>query len=338
LNVGFTVWLLRFLRYCNRRSYERGAAALSALGRDCFHLLDDLAGDGLAFEMHARGNLHVSATVDGAQKALEALAVPRELGLGVPRTIMRQEELLALEPALSTAARAGFLLPQERHVEPLSFVRALVAGLRGTGARLCEHTTALRVERKRAGVEVLTSAGPLRARAAVVAAGVSTPGILDRRRELPVHAGKGYSFSVSVQPAPLRPIMFGDARVGVSPFSDCVRVLGTMEFSGDNLRLDTRRLKAMAKAGARYLSGWPTGVGADDGSGAIKDPWVGMRPMTPDGLPLVDEVPGLGGVFVNTGHAMLGVTLALPTGKALAEYISTGRKPAVLQPFTVSRF
>jgi D-amino-acid dehydrogenase len=111
-----------------------------------------------------------------------------------------------------------------------------------------------------------------------------------------------------------------------------------MEFSGDNLRLDTRRLKAMAKAGARYLSGWPTGVGADDRSGAIKDPWVGMRPMTPDGLPLVDEVPGLGGVFVNTGHAMLGVTLALPTGKALAEYISTGRKPAVLQPFTVSRF
>jgi D-amino-acid dehydrogenase len=254
---------------------------------------------------------------------------------------MRQEELLELEPALSNAARAGYLLPQERDVEPLSLVRALADGLRRMGAQLHEHTAAVRVERKRSGLEVRTSTGQLRAQAVVVAAGVATSRILARHRGLPVHAGKGYSFSVSVQPAPLRPIMFADARVGVSPFRDSVRILGTMEFSGDNLRLDRRRLKAMAQAGSLYLAGWAAsgnGDNCDNEEETIKHAWVGMRPMTPDGLPIVDELPGLDGVFVNTGHAMLGVTLALPTGNALAAYVSTGNKPAVLRPFTVSRF
>ena len=70
----------------------------------------------------------------------------------------------------------------------------------------------------------------------------------------------------------------------------------------------------------------------------IRDPWVGGRPMLPDGLPVIDRVAGYESAYVSTGHAMLGITLAPASGQALAEYLSTGRRPDVFRPFCFDRF
>jgi glycine/D-amino acid oxidase-like deaminating enzyme len=69
----------------------------------------------------------------------------------------------------------------------------------------------------------------------------------------------------------------------------------------------------------------------------IRDPWVGGRPFLPDGLPVIDRLPGRENVFAATGHGMLGVTLGPATGHRLAEYIRTGRRPEVLAPFGFDR-
>jgi D-amino-acid dehydrogenase len=104
-----------------------------------------------------------------------------------------------------------------------------------------------------------------------------------------------------------------------------------MEFSGNNLRLDWRRIEAIALASRHYLGDW---FGAPDQlMGLIRDPWVGGRPMLPDGLPLVDRVSGVGNAYVATGHGMLGVTLAPGTAAGLTELMTTGARPAVLEPF-----
>jgi D-amino-acid dehydrogenase len=110
---------------------------------------------------------------------------------------------------------------------------------------------------------------------------------------------------------------------------------GTMEFSGNNRRLDWRRVEAIAEASRHYLGPWFRN--GDDLMGLIANPWVGGRPMLPDGLPLIDRLPHIRNVYVATGHGMLGVTLAPTTASALRDFVVTGERPTVLAPFGFAR-
>jgi len=97
-----------------------------------------------------------------------------------------------------------------------------------------------------------------------------------------------------------------------------------------------RRIAAIANASRSYLGQWYDSP--DDLISLIKDPWVAGRPMLPDGLPALDVLPSTGNAFVSTGHGMLGVTLAPVSGRAIADFVHTGRRPAILQPFRSDRF
>jgi len=106
-----------------------------------------------------------------------------------------------------------------------------------------------------------------------------------------------------------------------------------MEFSGDNLRLDRRRIRGLIDAAAPYLDNWPADVTADN----VDDAWVGMRPMTPNGLPVIDRIDNYDNLYVSGGHGMLGVALAPASAVALTELITTGQRPDVLNAFSFSR-
>ena len=136
--------------------------------------------------------------------------------------------------------------------------------------------------------------------------------------------------------APRHPLYLGDRRVVASPMNGSVRIAGTMELSGNNRRLDWRRIVAVAAASRHYLGDWYEDP--DDLIGLISDPWVGGRPLLPDSLPVIDRVPGVGNAFVTTGHGMLGVTLGPASGRALCDYMVDGRRPPVLEPFRADRF
>ena len=149
--------------------------------------------------------------------------------------------------------------------------------------------------------------------------------------KLPVQAGKGYSITVRNARVGLsQPLHVTPARIGFTPFRGAVRTIGTMEFSGINLRLDRRRIAILERAARRYLPGALEGTERVD--------WVGMRPVTPDGLPAIGRLPGLPNVYVATGHQMLGVTLAPSTGHALAQLMVDGGSDIDLAPFDPARF
>ncbi|MGH2842876.1 MAG: NAD(P)/FAD-dependent oxidoreductase, partial [Solirubrobacteraceae bacterium] len=99
----------------------------------------------------------------------------------------------------------------------------------------------------------------------------------------------------------------------------------TMEFDSRHDRFDQRRIEAIVAAASRYLRGAHWGQRSAE--------WMGPRPMTPTGLPLIGRLPGAGPVFVAAGHNMLGVTLAPGTGRVLAELITTGVTETDLAPF-----
>ena len=139
-----------------------------------------------------------------------------------------------------------------------------------------------------------------------------------------VQAGRGYSFSVDVETMPHGPVYFAAQRVACTPLGDRLRVAGMMEFRGPDAPLDARRISAIVEAARPLLRG----VNLDE----RHDEWVGARPCTPDGLPLIGRTRSPR-VFVAGGHGMWGITLGPVTGRLLAQGVATGAMPPELAPF-----
>jgi D-amino-acid dehydrogenase len=133
-------------------------------------------------------------------------------------------------------------------------------------------------------------------------------------------------------PGPVRHALYlHEARVAITPLAGRLRLAGTMELSGLNHRINPRRVAAIGRAGHRFLCDWPAEV-------SPASVWVGGRPMTPDGLPVIGLAPGFTNLAIASGHAMLGMTLAPATGEAIAELVMTGRAPATISPFRADRW
>lgn len=334
---AFLRWLWRFWRSSTPAAFRRGYAAVAELNRGTFDLFDGLREAGVATTLTRPGMVHAFLS---PAEARHHLAIQREMADGrypLPDGVTIGADAHLLDAALSPRVRAAYLVEGEGVVDPEAFARALGEALAAAGVKVHENAEAIgfRVAAGRV-TGVRTAQGEIPCSALVVAAGMRSPGLLrELGTVLPLQAGKGYSFSVDLDPAPRHTLYFGERRAVASPIAGTTRIGGTMELSGNNNRLDWRRVVAVALASRHYLGRWFDDP--DDLVGLIRDPWVGGRPFLPDGLPVVDRVPGCGNGFVATGHGMLGVTLGPVTGYRLAEYVRTGRRPGVLAPFRFDR-
>lgn len=326
-------WLWRFWRYCNRRDFLRGLRAVAELNRTTRAAFDQLQKEGVGFELHRSGMLCVFLDERAMRRVLAEFGPNREYGYRMPAPV-DGAELRRLEPALSDRVSAGFLVEEEYHVRPETLVAGYVDRLRLMGV---EIRTALvtggngaRPGAPVTGVE--TSDGLVKGDEVLVAAGAWSGQVLEQFGvSLPVQAGKGYSITLgSGDPKLTRPLYLGEARIGGSPFDGATRFAGTMELSGVNETLDRRRIAGIRAGIARYLRS-----PVQEGEGTE---WVGMRPLTPDGLPLLGRVPGYRNLSVATGHAMLGITMAPVTGERMADLITGAAPPAALTPFDPGRF
>ncbi|MER6417964.1 FAD-dependent oxidoreductase [Streptomyces sp. NPDC001137] len=273
-------------------------------------------------------------------EARHHLAVQREMADGrypLPDDVTTGDEARLLDDALSSGVRAAYLVEGEGVVDPEAFALGLGQALAAAGVKVHENAEAVgfRTGRGIQGSQVAavrTTLGEMPCKAVVIAGGMRSAGLLGALgHPLPLQAGKGYSFSVDLDPAPRHTLYFGERRAVASPIGGTTRIGGTMELSGNNNRLDWRRVVAVALASRHYLGRWFDDP--DDLVGLIRDPWVGGRPFLPDGLPVIDRVPGHANAFVATGHGMLGVTLG-PVTVAPTHRVRLHR-PASRSPGTV---
>lgn len=325
-------WLWSFWRHCNKRDHRAGFEAVARLNARTMALYDDLQDAGIEFEMHKQGLLLVFRSATRMRKALEELEPIHDFGYQGPTPVIGRE-LRDLEPALARDALAGLLVEEERHVRPETLVSGLLTHLRESGVAILPNTEVVGgTQEGRRLTAVMTGAGPIDADACVIAAGAWSGKLAARfGLHIPVQAAKGYSITVDNPAAQLRrPVYLAEAKVGCSPFRRALRLAGTLELSGLNLRLDRRRVAAIVRAAQQYI---PHATHGD-----TRTEWVGMRPTTPDGLPVIGKVPGWDNVYIATGHAMLGVTLAPSTAVGIAELIVSGQRVAELAPFAPERF
>ncbi|MEW1828037.1 FAD-dependent oxidoreductase [Streptomyces sp. NPDC088196] len=334
---AFVRWLWRFWRSSTPAAFRRGYTAIAELNRTTFDLFDGLRAAGVETGLTRPGMVHAFLS---PAEARHHLAVQRQMAHGrypMPDDVVTGDEARLLDPALTERVRAAYLVEGEGVVDPEAFARALGEALTASGVKIHEDTEAIGFRTEGDRVTALrTATGEIPCSAAVIAAGTRSSDLLGSLgHPLPLQAGKGYSFSVDLDPAPRHTLYFGERRAVASPIGPTTRIGGTMELSGNNNRLDWRRVVAVALASRQYLGRWFDDP--DDLVSLIRDPWVGGRPFLPDGLPVIDRVPGHDNAFAATGHGMLGVTLGPVTGHHLAEYVRTGRRPDVLTPFRFGR-
>lgn len=331
-------FLTRFVRNSTTSRWRAALAALVPLNREALAAFDDLAAGGVPLPAHrADGLLAIFRTERDREHLVEGAARLRAAGQPLAYDLLSGDQAREAEPCLSPRVGAAMRLHDQRHLDPGPSVRAIAESVRARGGRVITglDVRAVRVgggvppAGGRGGVRLVGSPPDVEADPcydAVVLACGAWLGDLARPFGVRtvVQAGRGYSFSVPVERPPSGPLYLPGQRVACTPLGGRLRLAGTMEFRPPDAPLDPRRLDAISAAAAPLLRG------ADFAD--RREEWVGSRPCTPDGLPLIGATRS-DRVFVAGGHGMWGMTLGPVTGRLLAERIATGSLPAVLRPF-----
>ena len=330
---------LGFLRSATRKRSARGIEALARFSSQILPAMDRMAEDGIDISGGGYGYLMTSSDDAALVASHEAYQRRAARGWGeAPEPIVRGEALLELEPTLNPAVASGYMLPREFSLDPVTFVASIILSLEAAGAEIRTGLTAQRIGvgasvvcTDAAGAEVTVAGDRL-----VIASGAWTSPILRRSgiRAARVVAGKGYSFTVPVERMPRTLVHANDLHCVAIPMHDRLRIVGMMEFDGRPAFLNPQRIKVLTAAASRLL------VGADWENRT--DEWVGARPMTADGMPLLGPVAGRPEIIVAAGHNMHGLSLGPVTGEIVADLVA-GRPVAPggtaidITPFAVRR-
>ena len=320
-------WLLRFAAACRPRQAARGARLLRELSVASLDLHAQLAERGLDTGFERRGTLDVYES----QAAFEAANQDAE-NSDLPVRVLSPEHARELEPALGDGIVGAVHWPADAHCDPAAFVDAVGAQAVQAGADVRVGVEVGALRRSGARVALDTSEGELRPETVVLAAGAWT-GLLARRVGVfvPLEGGKGYH--VDLEPTeddPRVPVFAREARAVATPLPGRLRLSGTLELGGLDLRIDRRRAAAVRRSLERVLR--------DRSQRRVLDVWAGLRPCTPDGLPVIGRTPGLAGLVLATGHAMKGLALAPITGRLVAQVVLGEEPEHDLTPFRPDRF
>lgn len=316
---GYLRFLLRMARHCNARDFDAGLDLHLRLGEDANDLFDEYQRQGIDFEMHDRGVLLAFETRERFDEHCESLPAFEAAGHHPQR--LHDDEVREAEPALSDRIRHGLFFPADRQIEPDSLTAGLLAKLSDLGVGVRENTRVGRFVRSGDTVTaiVTTDAEVIAAEAVVIAAGVPSGAMAaDLGQKIPIYSGKGYSIDYSPAPVRLRTsLTLEDARVAVTPLNGMLRLAGTMEFGSRDDRVNDVRVAAIRRSAQEAFRDWGDGDGE-------QIPWAGSRPMTPDGLPVIGRLASATNAFVNSGHSMLGLTLAPGSARLLAGLMTDG--------------
>jgi len=330
------VWLLKMLRNCTSERYAVNKSRMIPIAeysRDC---LRDLRRDiGIQYDERSQGTLQLFRYQSQLDGTGEDIAVLKQYG--VPFEVLSREGCIAVEPALAGVKEkfaGGLRLPQDETGDCHMFTQALAKHAQALGVRFMFNTGIDRIVTDGARVSgVVTSAGTLQADAYVLALGswssrLAAPlGI-----SLPVYPVKGYSITVPIKDAsgaPESTVMDESYKVAITRLGNRIRVGGTAEISGYSSKLyDARR----ATLDHSLTDLFPRG-----GDLSKATFWSGLRPMTPDGPPVIGPTQ-YANLHLNTGHGTLGWTMSCGSGRVLADMLS-GKKPDIdVSALTVDRY
>ncbi|HRD35253.1 MAG TPA: D-amino acid dehydrogenase [Rhodocyclaceae bacterium] len=329
-------WGLSMLRNCTEERYRTNKGRMVRLAeysRDCLKALR--AETGIGYDERSQGTLQLFRTqkqLDGIGKDIEILKE-----YGVPYQVLDRSGYIAYEPALALVKDkfvGGLRLPGDETGDCFKFTRNLAEMAKDLGASFLFDTTIERLGFDGGRVTAVhTGSGPIEADQYIVAMGSYSPQLLKPLGiDIPVYPVKGFSITVPIgdpSMAPESTIMDETHKVAVTRLGDRIRVGGTAQLSGYDLALNPRRRETLEFVVTDLFP-----KGGDVGKAEF---WTGLRPMTPDGTPVIGATP-YSNLMLSTGHGTLGWTMAAGTGRVVADMVS-GRTPEIrVDDLAVSRY
>ncbi|MGF6412045.1 D-amino-acid dehydrogenase [Paraburkholderia sp. MM5477-R1] len=318
-------WMWQMLQNCTAPRYavNKGRMVrLAEYSRDCLQALR--ADTGIEYEGRTGGTLQVFRTQQQFDGAAKDIAVLQEAN--VPYELLTADELAKAEPALAAVSHkltGGLRLPGDETGDCQMFTTRLAALAEELGVKFRYNTSidALAMAGGRiAGVQCGSEL--VRADSFVVALGSYSTRFLDGIVKIPVYPLKGYSITapiVDAAAAPVSTVLDETYKIAITRFDDRIRVGGMAEIVGFDKSLRQARRETLELSVNDLFPG-----GGDTSKATF---WSGLRPMTPDGTPIVGRTP-VPNLFLNTGHGTLGWTMSCGSGQLLADLMS-GKQPAI---------
>ena len=333
LDPTLVSWLWQFRAACTEPRMRESVRVLLELCHASIGLYDGLIErERLECNYARRGLLMLYNTDHGYQEGLREASLLRDNGLRM--TEMSGPAAHEMESSVRADVAGGIHYEEDASLDPAQFVYGLAARVREKGGAIQEGVEVTGFETTNGHIStVRTTSGDFHGEHVVLAAGSWCAGLgRDLGLELPVQPGKGYSVTFEAPQASIGlPVILSEAKVGVNPLGPAIRLAGTVELAGFDVSINARRVDAVVRAAGDYLS-------LGEGVAAVENPWTGLRPLTPDGLPIIGAARSPANLTVATGHAMLGMTLGPITGKLVAELVCN-QEPAVnLAPVSPERF
>ncbi|KKZ83946.1 D-amino acid dehydrogenase small subunit [Rhizobium phaseoli] len=340
-DMAMLAWMTRMLSNCTSERYAINKSRMLRLADYSRIALAELRAEtGIAYDERMQGTLQLFRTqqqLDASAKDVKALAAD-----GIPYEVLDQDGCIRVEPALRHVRDkivGGLLTPKDETGDCFKFTNALAAQAEALGVRFAYGTTikALDVEAGRVR-GVVTDRDPdrererMRAEAVVVALGSYSPLLLKPFGiRLPVYPVKGYSLTIPITDgsrAPESTVMDETYKIAITRLGDRIRVGGMAEISGYTNDLGLARRSTLEHSVTDLFPG---------GDVSKASFWSGLRPMTPDGTPVIGPTK-IGGLFLNTGHGTLGWTMSTGSARLIADLVS-GAKPEIdAKDLAVSRY
>ncbi|MFF0452840.1 NAD(P)/FAD-dependent oxidoreductase [Nocardia africana] len=334
LDLSWSKWLWKFRAATSRNNYVYGVKSLMRLNDRTLDLFDALAADGVEFEMHKAGILALAR--DKAHMAWFSQLFAELVPLGFKGSIseLSGREIREIDPAVGSVVSAGALTSIDRHVSPTSLTAGLAVRLRKAGVRITENAPVREIRPEGKAWRVTTAQESVSASAVVVALGAHINSLLGQVGvRLPVFGAKGYSIDLKgYGQTPKHALYLMEPKLGASPLNgDRLRIAGVFELPGKDSRPSFARTRQITEDALAYLQDWVPAEAGWEGKGT-----AGLRPATPDSLPFLGPVPNHDGLFVATGHGMLGLTLAPASGELIADMIVEHKVPESALPFQLA--
>jgi D-amino-acid dehydrogenase len=310
-------WLWKFKRSCTSRHVDRAAPLLRDLhlvSRGCFdRLQSELPG---GFGLEKNGLLMLFRSDALLAEEIEVAELAQRLNLEAE--ILDPAATAQLDPNIEMDVRGAVYYPLDCHLSPNRLMSALQSELENRGCEFHWGTewTGFTKDQNRIR-NVRTSSGDFDADEVLICGGIWSPSIArDLDLSLPMQAGKGYSVTLEApRQQPHLCSILGEARVAVTPMGASLRFGGTMEIAGLDESVTESRVRGIVRSIPEYFPRFQVNDFDDC------QPWVGLRPCSPDGLPYVGRTSRWQNVLISTGHAMMGISLAMVSGQITAEII-----------------
>lgn len=309
-------WIKLFTKHANSKHVNASAELLRDLNIESRRLFKEMAGEA-GSELVEKGLLMLCNTDKGLDEESEVAEMARHLGLSAE--VCDPARLRELDSGIQMSVKGGVWFKDDCHLDPAAFVRGLRARLIEMGAEFVEDIEVTGLNSHNEGEVSLSGVDIPPGLEIVIACGTwSTELIKSLGHRMPMQAGKGYSMTLT-QPReqPELCSILSEAKVAVTPMGGNLRFGGTMEICGNDLSVNPRRVRGIARSVSDYFPGYQE----QDFEGI--EPWSGLRPCSPDGLPYIGRVNGYKNLTVASGHAMMGLSMGPVTGRLISEIITT---------------